>query len=174
MKRLLLLRHAKAEQDPTKADHSRALAPRGRRAAPLVAKAMRKAGFVPDHVLCSAARRTRETWALAAPELKAEPSVEFTEALYLAPWQAIVAVARRTDDPVQALMVVGHNPGLEDCAAALLHRPAGHEERERQAALAEKFPTGALAVIDCAIDLWGDLAPGCGALTAFIKPRDLA
>ena len=56
----------------------------------LIGKAMRKGGMVPDRVLCSAAARTRETWALAAPELNAEPGVAFTEALYLAPWKAIV------------------------------------------------------------------------------------
>lgn len=173
MKRLLLLRHAKAEQDPAKGDHARSLAPRGRRGAPLVARALRKGGFEPDTVLCSTAARTRETWALTAPELKGEASVEFTDALYLAPWRAIINVARETGDSCRTLMIVGHNPGMEDCAAALLSHAADDPERARRVLLAAKFPTGAVAVIDCDIDRWADLAPSCGALTDFIRPRDL-
>ena len=137
------------------------------------ARSSREAGFLPDAVLCSGARRTRETWSLVAPELKTDPAVTFSEALYLASWSAIVTLARASDDSAASLMIVGHNPGLEDCAAALLGHNADADERARRVLLAEKFPTGALAVIACDISRWRDLAPGCGALTAFIRPRDL-
>lgn len=173
MKRLLLLRHAKAEQSTSRGDHARVLAPRGRRSAPLVAKAMRKSGYIPDMTLCSTAARTRETWALTAPELRAGAPVTFTETLYLAPWQAIMKIACETDDKTDTLMIVGHNPGLEECAAILLQEPADDGERKLRTLMAEKYPTGALAVIDCDIPRWRDLAPACGAVTAFIRPRDL-
>ncbi len=173
MKRLLLLRHAKASQELTDGDHGRPLAPRGRSDAVAMGKAIRRAGLLPDAVLCSGARRTRETWALVSPELEADPAVGFSEALYLAPWNAVIALARATADSVHSLMLVGHNPGLEDCAAALLRHDADDTERARRVALVDKFPTGALAVIDCDIADWAKLEPACGALSAFIRPRDL-
>lgn len=173
MKRLLLLRHAKAGPQDIAHDHARILAGRGRRNASAMGKAMRKAGFLPDHVLCSDAARTRETWALVAPELKAKPEVAFSEALYLAPWKTILKAAQTLPETAETAMLVGHNPGIEDCAAALLSRTADDKERARRAEMGEKFPTGALAVIDCEITDWTELTPGCGALAAFIKPRDL-
>lgn len=173
MKRLILLRHAKARREPSAGDHGRPLAPRGHRNAPAMGKALRKAGFVPDAVICSAAKRARETWDLMAPQLKTKPPCAFTEALYLAPWQAIVNIARQADADAKTVMLVGHNPGLEDCATALLRRDMSGDEGARRALLAEKFPTGAAAVIDCDIDHWHDLVPACGALIAFIRPRDL-
>ena len=173
MKRLLLLRHAKAGPDEGQGDHARPLAGRGRRDAPAMGKAMRKAGLVPDHVLCSGAARTRETWALVAETLKAKPEVTVTDALYLAPRQTILKTVQALAGVAETVMVVGHNPGLEDCAAALLARKADAEERARRDEMGGKFPTGTLAVIDCDIASWTELAPGCGALSAFIKPRDL-
>jgi len=173
MKRLLLLRHAKAGPQNIEGDHGRALAPRGRRNAPLVGKAMRKAGFIPDAVLCSDAARTRQTWELVAPELKAEPDVRFSDALYLAPWKVILGQARGFPASADAAMLIGHNPGFEDFAAALLGAEAKGRERALRAEMAAKFPTAALAVIDCDIAAWKDLAPGCGRLVAFITPRNL-
>jgi phosphohistidine phosphatase len=173
MKRLLLLRHAKAGPQNIEGDYGRALAPRGRRNAPLVGKAMRKAGFIPDAVLCSDAVRTRQTWELVAQELKAEPDVRFTDALYLAPWKVILGQAREFPASADTAMMVGHNPGMEDCAAALLGPEANGQERALHTEMAGKFPTAALAVIDCDIAAWNDLATGCGRLVAFIKPRDL-
>jgi len=174
MKRLLLLRHAKAVTNGAGGDHARPLAPRGRSAAPLVGRAMRAAGYIPDLVLCSGARRTAETWELVAPELRAKPKGEITEALYLAPWNAILKRIREVPDSVGTVLVVGHNPGLEDCARALLKPAAEGPERKRREALAEKFSTGALAVLDCGIDSWAALAPRTATLAAFLKPRDLA
>ena len=173
MKRLLLLRHAKASQETSEGDHARPLAGRGRRNAPAMGKAMRKAGYVPGHVLCSGAARTRETWELVAQELKTKPEVAFTDALYLAPWKTILKLACMLPDTTEAVMMIGHNPGMEDCAAALLGDTSDAAERARREDLASKFPTGALAVIDCDVESWAQLAPGCGALTDFIKPRNL-
>ena len=173
MKRLLLLRHAKAGQDSDGGDYARPLAPRGTRNAPAMGRAMREKSYVPKLVLCSGAARTRQTWALAAAELTSKPAVEFDDGLYLAPWKAILNTAKEVPENIKTLMIVGHNPGLEDCAAALLRHTAGPDERARRVVMAEKFPTGALAVIDCDIAAWTALAPACGVLTDFIRPRDL-
>jgi phosphohistidine phosphatase len=169
----MLMRHAKAGPQDIEDDHGRTLAPRGRRNAPLVGKAMRKAGFIPDAVLCSDAARTRETWALVVPELKAAPDSRFTHALYLAPWRAIVNQARGFPASADTVLMIGHNPGMEECAAALLGTEAGKKEQALRAEMAGKFPTGTLAVIDCEIAAWKDLTPGCGQLVGFIRPRDL-
>ena len=136
-------------------------------------KFMRKQGLVPDRVLCSGAARTRQTWELVAPQLKAEPDVEFSDALYLTPWNAIVNLMRETSDSAKTLLVIGHNPGLEDCATALLRPQADADERARRATVAEKFPTAALAVLDCDVANWNELEPGTAGLTDFIRPRDL-
>ncbi len=173
MRRLLLLRHAKSDRTSSVRDHDRPLAPRGRRDAPAIGKLMRKQDLMPNRVLCSGAKRTRQTWELVSPQIGPEPEVEFSEALYLTPWNAIVNLLRQTPAATKTLLVIGHNPGLEDCAAALLRPKAGAGEGPRRAAMGAKFPTAALAVLDCDISEWSQLAPGCAALAAFMRPRDL-
>lgn len=173
MKRLLVLRHAKASQDSAHGDHGRDLAPRGKTDAQKIGRAMLRRGYLPDRVLCSTAKRAVETWEQAVPELKGAPAAEFSDMLYLTPARAIVNLLRRTDDAAQTLLVIGHNPGLEGALTALLRAPQNAEERARRAALAEKFPTGALAVLDCGIAHWQDLAPRVAALADFLVPREL-
>lgn len=173
MKRLLLLRHAKSDRTTSLGDRDRPLAARGRRDAPAMGKFMHRHALEPDRVLCSGAKRTRQTWTLVARELKSEPTVEISGALYLAPWNAIVNVLHETPRAAKTLLVIGHNPGLEDCAAALLRPQADAEERARRATMAEKFPTAALAVLDCDVANWNELEPGTAGLTDFIRPRDL-
>jgi phosphohistidine phosphatase len=77
--------------------------------------------------------------------------------------------------PVKAhgVMVIGHNPGLEELAALLAREPVRRKERERRDVLEEKFPTAALAVLDFEIDRWRDIQPGEGKLVDFVRPRDL-
>src|SRR4249919_2827877 len=83
LRKLVLLRHAKSAW-PDLPDHERPLAGRGRRDAPVMGRWLRAAGHVPDQVLCSTARRARETWRLAQPALKAAPPVSFEDRIYLA------------------------------------------------------------------------------------------
>lgn len=173
MRRLLLLRHAKANQTSDHGDHGRGLNPRGSRDAQGIGREMQVRGLVPDLVLCSPAKRTVETWDLVAPQLKASPRLEFSDALYLASAKAIVNLVRETGDAAQTLLLIGHNPGLEEATIALLRAPQSSEEQARRDTLAEKFPTGALAVLDCEIAHWHELAPGKAALSDFLRPRDL-
>lgn len=166
MPRLILLRHAKsAWDDPALADHDRPLNRRGRTAARLMAKPVAEAA--PDLVLCSTARRTRETVERMV-EAGAFPAgrVVHDRELYHATPAAILAVvrARAADHP--SVMVVGHNPGLHELAAAMA--TAGDDEA--RAALAAKFPTAALAVLDLENAEW---QPGAARLIRFVTPRML-
>lgn len=174
MKRLLLLRHAKAVAGgPKTGDHGRALADRGRADAPRMGSAMQHNRYVPQRVLCSTAKRTVETWERLAPELESAPEVEFLDELYLAPANVITNVVRRRGDTANALLIVGHNPGLEDCARALSRKPQSGSECDLFEAMSTKFPTAALAVLDFPVDDWAGVAPGEGTLTDFLRPKDL-
>jgi phosphohistidine phosphatase len=172
VRRLLFLRHAKAEPGaPDQEDHDRALTERGRADAAAMARHLGQQGYVPSRILCSSARRTRQTIepvlaALAVP-------AAYLETLYLAPPGRILALARDADDADAALMIVGHNPGLEQCAALLAREPVKRREQHRHDVMEEKFPTAALAVIDFNIPAWKLLSPGAGKLVDFVRPRDL-
>ncbi len=174
MKRLLLLRHAKAIAGTGKTgDHGRALNERGRKDAPRIAAAMQHSNYIPDLVLCSTARRTVETWELAAPELDTKPRVSFLDSLYLVPWKSIAQTIRTEGKAAAVLLIVGHNPGLEELAQALTRKPQSERERRQLDLLKDKFPTAALAVLDFDIADWTDMAPGTGTLGDFIKPKEL-
>jgi phosphohistidine phosphatase len=169
MKTLLLLRHAKSSwDDDSLPDHRRPLAPRGRRAAPAVAEHLRRLDVLPDLVLSSTSQRTRQTIELALEELD-EPMVEFDEALYLAGPSQMLRSIRATDDHVDTLMMVGHNPGMHEIAIALTDR----DPSTAAARLDAKFPTAAVAVVEFDVDRWEDVGPGLGRLAHFVRPKDL-
>lgn len=174
MKRLLLLRHAKAVPGTTKSgDHGRPLNERGRLDAPRMGIAMQHKRYLPDRVLCSTSKRTLETWEHVAPELDGTPEVIFSDELYLAPWKVIANMARAQPKAAGVVLVVGHNPGLEECARALARKPRTDDERQRLDTLNEKFPTSALAVLDFDTEIWSEIASGAGVLTDFIRVRTL-
>ncbi|HWA90165.1 MAG TPA: histidine phosphatase family protein [Rhizomicrobium sp.] len=172
MKRLLLLRHGKAEGAAAD-DKERALIQRGEKDSARMGRFLREDVYIPDLVWCSTAVRTRQTWERVAPELGAAPKVELKDELYLAEPDAILALVRRAPDKCSALMIVGHNPGLEQCALALAHVPLEKKLRKRYETMDEKFPTCALAVIDFDVARWIDVTPGRGELDAFVRPKDL-
>jgi phosphohistidine phosphatase len=174
VKRLLLLRHAKAvPAGPGIDDHARALAERGRTDAPAMGRYMHKHDFVPELVLSSTAARTVETAQLAFGEYHKRPEVGLLEALYLAEPEAIIAIARRVPRKQDCVCIVGHNPGLEVCASVLARDPVRRKERDYIDAIEEKFPTCALAVLDFEVDAWRDIALGKGKLADFVRPKDL-
>jgi phosphohistidine phosphatase len=171
MRQLLLLRHAKAERSgPGERDHERVLAERGRHEAPRIGRYMARHGFVPDLALVSTSTRTRETWALCEPAFKRPPPATFEDRIYEATPQAILTAIKETDADVGALLVVGHNPGLQELAA-LLVASGDIDARQR---LKEAFPTSALAVIKFAVDDWGAVHPHAGRLEHFATQNTLA
>jgi len=170
MPRLLLLRHAKSSWgDPGLPDSERPLSPRGRRNAAAIARAIEADGLMPEKVLCSPARRTRETLAALLPYLDGEGRVAIEPKLYdSTPGDYLAAIARSGGE-ARSLMLIGHNPTIQATARWL----AADGEPGLVAALAAKYPTGALAVIDLGQAGWAHLQPGAGHLAAFIRPRDL-
>jgi len=178
-RRLVLLRHAKSAW-PDVPDRERPLARRGQRDAPVMGRWLRGAGLVPDLVVCSTARRARETWQLVQPGLGAAPPVRFDERVYQASAAQLLALIRREPPAVKTLLVVGHDPAVPGLALALAGTspddrtgagagavPAGVPGRMRV-----KFPTSAVAVFACA-GSWDALGPGSARLACFVTPRDL-
>lgn len=170
MKHIYLWRHAKSDwSDPARADFERPLAPRGRKAAPRMAKAMTKLGIEPELVLVSAARRTLDSWALAAPQFP-DAEVRVRRGLYLAPPGRLLKTLRRLPKRVGTVMLVGHNPGLQGLALRLARPQVNAAARTR---LADKFPTAALAVLSFDGKRWRDLDEGKARLERLLTPRDL-
>jgi phosphohistidine phosphatase len=140
MRRLLLMRHAKAEKVPGKADFERTLVRRGWVEADKVAGDFTAAGVRPDRVLCSSSRRTRDTLAAVLPHLSADCTVELRRDLYEAEEDDLAAaVASAAGDCV---LLIGHNPAVHGLAAAL----AGDDPAAR--VLADGFPTSHAALFD--------------------------
>jgi phosphohistidine phosphatase len=170
MRTLLLLRHAKSSwETPELADADRPLAPRGREAAPAMARLMAKKGWRPDLVLCSHAARVRETWQLMAPVLGENVACKTLRTIYLGAPSQLLATLRRADKDAKVLMLIGHNPGL----GALATRLCGGGSKKSLEKMSNKFPTGALAVIALDLDDWSGLTMASGRLEAFVRPKDL-
>jgi phosphohistidine phosphatase len=168
MEQLFLLRHAKSSwEDPELADHDRPLAPRGHRAAKLIAEHLRRQTVAPALVLCSSALRTRETLELIAPALGEGVPVQIEDELYAASEQGLLERMRAVEDGIESLLLIGHNPGVE--RLALLLAGSGDEV----GALARKYPTGALATFEFS-GRWRELGAGKAELTGFVTPKQLA
>ncbi|MDX2203075.1 MAG: histidine phosphatase family protein [Hyphomicrobiaceae bacterium] len=167
---LSLLRHAKSDWSaPGLDDFDRPLAARGREAAPRMAAFMAREGIRPRLILCSAAVRTRQTLELVLPMLGGEPEVSIEKGLYLAPASLMLARLGKVPAGIAHVMMVGHDPGMHELAVAL----AGTGDAQSLKALAAKFPTAALAVIQLDAKAWSEIAPGKGRLVRFMTPRAL-
>src|SRR5215212_5982173 len=166
--RLLLLRHGKAASPDGIEDSDRPLTRRGRDAARRMGLYLAEQGLVPDLALVSPARRAQETWSLAEPALGGVPARSDAR-IYEAPPDRLLAVVREATPEIRTLLVVGHNPGLEELLRMLLSR----EERYATAATMAKFPTAALAAVDLAASTWRAVAPGLGPLHRFVTPKSL-
>ncbi|MDX6416460.1 MAG: phosphohistidine phosphatase [Trebonia sp.] len=168
-RKLVLLRHAKSDW-PDVADHDRPLAKRGRRDAPAVGRWLGESGYVPDAVVCSTAKRARETWELAAEGLAAAapgrsrvPVVRYEPRVYEATVLGLLMLVREFDAAWHTAAVIGHNPGLAGLAAGL----ASPDDTPPQA-----FPTAAVAVLGLP-GPWAGATPGEARLLAFIVPAEL-
>jgi len=166
-RQLMLLRHAKSAWPDGVADLERPLAPRGRRDAPAMGGWLRASGYAPGLVLCSTARRTRETWELAQQALGTSPPVSYEPQVYGATSAELLALARQTAPDIGSVLIVGHDPGVQRLALDL----AG-QESPALASVRAKFPTAAIAILAFS-GSWPDLEPGEARLEDFIRPRDL-
>ncbi|MEU3726595.1 histidine phosphatase family protein [Streptomyces sp. NPDC031705] len=166
-RRLVLVRHAKAVPKGGIEDFDRALADRGRADAEAMGHRVGRSPLGVGLVLCSPAKRTRQTWQLMQPSLADQPAAVFDDDLYNASADTLLSAVTATDDGIPGVLLVGHNPGIHELAAAL---PGdGPENLLRQ--LRDAFPTCAVAVFDFSGG-WRDVARGAGQLTALWTPRD--
>jgi phosphohistidine phosphatase len=172
MRRLLLLRHAKTENDaPSGRDQDRRLDNRGRLDAAEIGGWIGRHPPFPDSVLVSSAVRATQTWEIAweaMQDLVRPPQVEFLPELYGAdPAQLLEAAhAAAADDP-KVLMLVGHNHGMHELALML----AGSGDAAGRQALGDNLPTSGLAIFDFEVDDWSDVAFRRGRLAKFVSPR---
>ncbi|MER7811997.1 histidine phosphatase family protein [Streptomyces sp900116325] len=166
LRRLVVLRHAKSAWPDGVADHERPLAPRGRRDASAAGRWLREVGRVPDLVVCSTAGRTRQTWDLVSDELDATTQVTHDARLYRASAGELLGVVRDVPARVRTLMLVGHNPGVQDLVLMLAGEADGYALEQTRT----KFPTSAIAVL-CLHGPWPDLEPGTARLTEMVVPR---
>lgn len=166
-RKLVLLRHAKSDW-PDVADHDRPLAKRGRRDAPAMGRWLGASGYVPDAVVCSTARRARETWDLAATGMAAavpgaSPAVRYEPRVYEATVLGLLMLVREFDAGWRTALIVGHNPGLAELTVGL----ASPDSAPPQA-----FPTAAVAVLGLP-GPWAEAAPGEARLVAFTVPAEM-
>jgi phosphohistidine phosphatase len=170
MKILTLLRHAKSGwDDPVARDFDRPLNQRGRRAAVTVGRALKAQAMHFDAVIASPAVRVVETLRDLAHGYGRALEPRHDPALYLASPAILLERIQRTEDSVDRLLVVAHNPGLEQLALLL----AGSDRSGCLPEIEAKYPTAAVAVIEFDAERWADVKKGSGALTRFIRPRDL-
>ena len=162
MKTLLLLRHAKAEPpDEGMSDRDRPLAPRGERDAPSVGAWLCEQELMPDAILSSDALRAKTTAELVASHCQFTGEVSFFPELYMALPETYVEVLQRHAGEAEKVLVVGHNPTLDDLLFVLTGTHEG-------------FPTAGLAVIELNVDHWEDLRlPTRHTLSHFIRGKDL-
>jgi phosphohistidine phosphatase len=167
---LSLLRHAKSSwSNPTLPDRERPLATRGVADAPLMGKAMAERGIDPELVLCSSARRTRDTLDLVLPELRVEPKVVYVDALYHASSEQMLEMLHEIQPGANRVMLVGHNPEIQSFALDLVGSGPKHFRDRLQA----KFPTAGLAVINFVSGLWKSVAVNSGTLNLLLTPKDV-
>ena len=167
---LALLRHAKSSWDASDLDDfDRPLNARGRAAAPLMGEALRNFPFAPETVLCSPAKRTRETLHLIEPSFSLpHEHVLFEDQLYLTNAETLLERLRHLPATVKTVLMIGHNPGLHELALML----TGRGDAKSISRLEDKFPTAALAVLTFPETAWRDVGPSSGCLEGFITPRD--
>ncbi len=172
MHQLLFLRHAKAAAaGPGIPDDARPLTARGRGDASAIGAAMRARGLLPDLVLVSSARRAIETLAALEP-WEETPLVETMAQLYLASAEQIIGILAEVAETVRSVLVIGHNPGLHDCALRLAEHRDDGERREIVTRLAAGLPTGTLLEFAYG-GPWAALGVGPARLLRFLSPRDL-
>ena len=163
---LILLRHAKSDWPDGVPDHERPLNKRGKRDAPRAGVWLVEHDRVPDRVVCSSSKRTRQTYGLAAEAFETSPEVEYRDDVYAASAGEMLEVIRSTPETVRTLMLVAHNPGTQYLALAL----ADDTNPELVARVHTAYPTNTLAVLEFDFE-WAALDPGTASMVDVASPR---
>jgi phosphohistidine phosphatase len=161
MKTLLLMRHAKSSWDSGDLpDHDRPLNARGERTAPSMALLLREAGLAPRLILSSTALRARETAFAVARAYDWKPEIRLQHELYMAEPATILAQVASAPDDVEQLVVVGHNPGMEDLVSDL-------------AVMRQSMPTAGIARFSAKISHWSEMPKSRAELVHVWRPKEL-
>jgi phosphohistidine phosphatase len=169
MLRLLLFRHAKTARESGGGDHDRPLTRRGEEDSKRIGRYLEDEQLLPDLVVASDSRRTRQTLDLALNAAHQHPQTRLDRTVYLAEPHTLLELIRRTPGDVRSLMMIGHNPGIADLAALL----TGFGDRYAFARMNTKFPTSGLAVLDFAVERWPHVKEHGGRLDRFVTPASL-
>ena len=170
MKRLTLLRHAKSGDDGTVArDFDRPLNAKGRRAARAIGRHMRDQALRFDVVLASPATRVAETLQEVEAVYGLGLSPVWEKRLYLATPDELLDAVHEAPAGAESLLLVGHNPGLEQLVLRLVPHRVDGARSEVEA----KYPTASLAEMIFPVERWEDVGDGGGDLVRFVRPRDL-
>jgi phosphohistidine phosphatase len=169
MRRLFLIRHAKAEPNVGRGDYARRLTGRGRDDAKLVAAALAARRMLPDILIHSGAARAKETAEIFAAAGRGKIALQEEARLYDASFETLLGYARALGDGRKHVGLVGHNPGIGELATALIGSGAEPEVRR----LAAKYPTGAVAVLDFSIARWDEARRNSAMLALFLTPEQL-
>jgi phosphohistidine phosphatase len=168
MKTLTLLRHAKSGwDDPVARDFDRPLNPKGQRAAAMVGRHMKALALAFDHVVASPAVRVVETLDHLGQGYGGDLAPAWDQRIYLASAATLLDVVHGLPEGADHVLLVGHNPGLEELVLLLVAEGSLRESVEA------KFPTASLAEMTFESMTWGGIVAEGGTLTRFIRPRDL-
>ncbi|MFL9839995.1 histidine phosphatase family protein [Sphingomonas sp. ST-64] len=171
MKTLTLLRHAKSSWDDSVArDFDRPLNARGQRAAATVGRHMRSEGLEFDHVAASPAVRVVETIEHVETGYGSELAPAWDRRIYLASASSLLDIVHELPAGADSVLLIGHNPGLEDLVLLLVPDRANDALRD---SVEEKFPTAALVEMHFDTDAWSEVRAGGATLIRFVRPRDL-
>lgn len=169
MKSLALLRHAKSSWDePALGDFDRPLTRRGIEAATRIGAEMRRRGLVFDRVLASPATRVVETLEHLQRGYGESLDPQFDGGIYGAPAARLLEIVQAVDDSVGRVLLVGHNPGLEELAVLLAE--SGEPLRD---SIARGYPTAALAMLQLPVESWREVRAGTAQVADFVRPREL-
>ncbi|MBB3860569.1 phosphohistidine phosphatase [Novosphingobium hassiacum] len=171
MKTLALFRHAKSDWSDARArDFDRPLNARGQRGAQAMGAYIRDTGRTFDRMIASPAVRAAETVEEASKAWGCTFKVEWDRRIYLASSATLIDLLKEIEGDPASVLMVGHNPGLEDLIFDLVPDDGSSPLRDL---VEEKFPTATFAVLELDIDRWSDLAEGGARLVELKRPRDL-
>lgn len=154
------MRHAKSSwTDPSLSDFERPLNERGRRAAPFMGGVLKRERLIPDHIICSPAKRTKETAELVQAAVELDLDIGNDARIYEATAGELIDVVSEMPETASRALLIGHNPSSEQFLQIMT-------------GAIEAMPTAALAVIDLDIGSWAEIAPGKGKLRRLFRPKE--
>jgi phosphohistidine phosphatase len=172
MKTILILRHGKSDWgDPGLNDFDRPLAKRGQDEAPRMGAVLAAFDHMPDIILSSPARRARQTAEAVAKTCGYNREIQWQESFYGYGSQETIAVLQQLPKNVERVLVIGHNPTLEETVAHLCASSAPEIDDDIEESWLIKLPTAGLVCLNININDWADLAPGTAVLQWFLIPK---